>query len=99
MNLYDINGKYLLVGYNKRKNEPQQTERYNRNPMGRKGIGKLSVFAIADVVEVYTVKQEERHALKLDALKIENAIGDEDTGGVYTPEELDDSVIDFQRRN
>ena len=97
MNEDDINGKYLLVGYNKRKNEPPQTQRFERNPMGRKGIGKLSVFAIANEVEVYTAKQGEKHALKLDAIEIEKAIGDEETGELYTPEELDVGSIDFEQ--
>ena len=95
MNEADINGKYLNVGYDKRRNEPPKTQKFKRKPMGRKGIGKLSVFAIADVVEVYTAREREKHALVLDANEIEKAISDEETGELYTPDEGDVGAIDF----
>ena len=95
MNEADINGKYLKVGYDKRNNEPPLTEKFERPPMGRKGIGKLSVFAIAHVVKVYTAREGENHALVLDANEIEKAVSSEETGGLYTPEEGDIGKIDF----
>ena len=95
MNEADINGKYLKVGYDKRKNEPPLTEKFKRPPMGRKGIGKLSVFAIADVVEVYTARKGDKHALVLDAYEIEKAVRSEETGGLYAPAEGDIGKIDF----
>src|SRR6266699_3668520 len=51
MDVEDANKKFLTVGYQKRKSEIE-TPRYHRQPMGRKGIGKLSAFAIANEVEV-----------------------------------------------
>ena len=96
MNLDDINGKYLNVGYSKRKNESPETQIFHRPPMGRKGIGKLSVFAIANVVEVYSAKEGDRNALKMDAKEIERLIGEEESGESYTPEELDVGAIDFE---
>lgn len=95
MNEADINGKYLKVGYDKRNNEPPLTRKFERPPMGRKGIGKLSVFAIADVVEVYTAREGEQHALVLDANEIEKAVRGEEAGGLYTPAEGDIGKIDF----
>lgn len=95
MNEADINGKYLKVGYDKRNNEPPLTKKFERPPMGRKGIGKLSVFAIAHVVEVYTTREGEKHALVLDANEIEKAVSSEETGGFYTPAEGDTGKIDF----
>ncbi len=95
MNKSDINGKYLKVGYDKRNNEPPLTKKFERPPMGRKGIGKLSVFAIADVVEVYTAGKGEKHALVLDANEIEKAVRSEATGGLYAPAEGDISKINF----
>ena len=96
MNEDDINGKYLNVGYSKRANEPSETERFQRSPMGRKGIGKLSVFAIANVVEVYTARKGEKHALRMDAKEIETLISRDEFGDIYTPQELDVSSIDFE---
>jgi hypothetical protein len=55
----DINEKYLKVGYRKRDNEPTITQK-NRKVMGRKGIGKLSLFSIAETIEVHSVKSNEK---------------------------------------
>jgi len=52
----DINGKFLLVGYQKRE-ESIKSPIFERKYMGRKGIGKLSLFSIAREVEVYTRKK------------------------------------------
>lgn len=53
----DINKRYLTVGYKRRLEGRIVTER-GRHVMGRKGIGKLSLFAIADeiVVDTWTVE-------------------------------------------
>ena len=60
MALKDINEKYLLVGYPRRIHNETVTDRYKRKVMGRKGIGKLSLFSIAETVRVETLKQEEK---------------------------------------
>lgn len=54
MTLEDINNRFLHVGYKKRNSEGDTSKKYGRPYMGRKGIGKLSVFSIADVVDVIT---------------------------------------------
>lgn len=52
MSVADLNERFLLVGYSKRNREGTQTNQYARPFMGRKGIGKLSVFSIADTLTV-----------------------------------------------
>jgi hypothetical protein len=47
-----INERYLRVGY-RRRDEGDLTP-LGRNVMGRKGIGKLSLFSIADLIEIHT---------------------------------------------
>ncbi len=55
----EIQEKYLTVGYRRRDTEEgRQTPITNRLPMGRKGIGKLSVFAIAKDVEVHSARRD-----------------------------------------
>ena len=49
----DVKEKYLTVGYRRRERGASLTQ-LKRPVMGRKGIGKLSLFAIADTVEVRT---------------------------------------------
>ena len=52
----DVNERYLTVGYRRRQRDPILTPRFSRHVMGRKGIGKLSLFSIADEIEVVTRK-------------------------------------------
>src|SRR5438309_6458441 len=50
----EVNDKYLTVGYERRlKKETRVTPKFHREVMGRKGIGKLSLFSVANVIEVY----------------------------------------------
>ena len=85
MSKQDINKKYLKVGYKKR--DESSTTPKGRHVMGRKGIGKLSVFSISDIVEVYSVKNSTISALRMDKDKIETAIKD-DKKQKYYPEPI-----------
>lgn len=83
MDLDDINNKYLLVGYEKRPKlkkgeKPRLTPIQKRPPMGRKGIGKLSLFSIAKKIAVYSRKAgEDGESFLMDAEKIQAAIAGE----------------------
>ena len=92
----DINEKYLTVGYEKRKREAKQTHRYKRPVMGRKGIGKLSLFSIADIVEVQTVKNGKKSGFVMSAQKIEAEISKQD-GSTYYPDPLADDKITLDK--
>lgn len=85
MTLKDINEKFLMVGYRKRKRDSSITPIHERAVMGRKGIGKLSLFSIADVIKVFTVKNGERNGFLLSREKIEEEI---EGTGVYHPEDI-----------
>lgn len=52
MDVEGIRKKFLRVGYSRRDNGVRTSESGNRRVMGRKGIGKLSMFALADQVKV-----------------------------------------------
>jgi hypothetical protein len=52
MDLDAVNDRYLRVGYRRRKDG--DTTLGGRVVMGRKGIGKLSLFSIADLIEIHT---------------------------------------------
>ncbi|MBN2157905.1 MAG: ATP-binding protein [Spirochaetes bacterium] len=52
MDVDAINDHYLRVGYHRR--EEGDTTKRGRKIMGRKGIGKLSLFSIADSVEIWS---------------------------------------------
>lgn len=87
MNLEDINNKYLQVGYRKEDHDGRITPKLKRKAMGRKGIGKLSLFSIAHKVEIHTVKDGEKHRflMDVDAIKEKIKVGE----GTYEPKPLD----------
>lgn len=91
MNLEDINRKYLQVGYKKEKDVGRITPK-GRNAMGRKGIGKLSLFSIAEKVEIQTVKDGQKHRFLMDVVEIRKKIDnneDSDKRETYFPTPLD----------
>ena len=83
--------RFLDVGFQRRKAMGARTAK-NRHPMGRKGIGKLSSFSIANVVTVYTMSGGERTAFRMDAQRIRKQMrqNGEDDGGACPIQELDD---------
>ena len=72
MDLDDVNNRYLLVGYRRRDPSAQgPLTDAGRKPMGRKGIGKLSLFSIANKITVHTQKiGGEPEAFEMDAEEI-----------------------------
>jgi DNA mismatch repair enzyme (predicted ATPase) len=73
MNLTDINKKYLTVGYQKRVDN-SVSEKYKRPVMGRKGIGKLSLFSIAYNIQIYTKKDTDINGFEIKTKDLEEAI-------------------------
>jgi hypothetical protein len=94
----DINDRFLFVGYQRRTGQPGPTLK-NRMPMGRKGIGKLSLFSIADEILVETARDREQNALRMSLDAIKTAIGKQSPSqsGEYYPDECDTQEIEFQR--
>ncbi len=90
----DVKKRFLVVGFRRRNEMPGLTPKGCRSPMGRKGIGKLSLFSIADNVEVRTKKDGQASALLMRLPKIREAIKDGD--GTYHPESLPDACVDFE---
>ena len=106
MTLKDINEKYLLVGYDRRTDDRKRNEvrtaEHKRHIMGRKGIGKLSLFSIADTVEVQSVKGGEKNGFKMSAQKIRDQSRKEDSNGVevtsYHPKPLPNDEIKLDKK-
>lgn len=78
--------RFLTVGF-KRREVLGQTTAAGRKPMGRKGIGKLSIFSIAQVAEIYTSVKSEKTAFRMDREVIRKAIAGKGQTN-YKPEEL-----------
>lgn len=67
----DINDRYLSVGYEKRKDEGHRFTPRGRHVMGRKGIGKLAIFSIAEVAEIHSSHALGKSGFILDWNQIE----------------------------
>lgn len=91
MDLSDINNKYLTVGYQKRA-ESGFSSIYKRPVMGRKGIGKLSLFSIANIVKVYSRKNGMINGFEIDINSLKDAI---ETNDIYNPKELSTDDVSF----
>ena len=96
MTVEDANERYLHVGYERRKAvNGARTPRFQRLVMGRKGIGKLSLFSIARTVEIHSVRESERHGFRMDAGRIEEAIKDGE-GGEYFPDPVSSEDVGLE---
>jgi len=88
MDRNDVIDRFLTVGF-KRRDEMGSRTALDRQPMGRKGIGKLSIFSIAQVAEVFTTLRGERTAFRMDREIIRKAIAGKGRN-TYKPEELNE---------
>ncbi len=77
--------RFLTVGFKRRSSIGHETS-LGRLPMGRKGIGKLSSFSIARKVDVYTIKDGEKTAFRMDRDKIKEQI-ETASSSPYIPDE------------
>ena len=97
MSVDDANEKYLYVGYERRNQKGGgTTPKFKREVMGRKGIGKLSLFSIAKTIEIHSAKDEEIHGFILNTDDIEEMI---QQGGEkqYYPEMVPSNRIQIQK--
>lgn len=98
MSVDDLNKKYLHVGYQRREKGEFLSPEKNRPVMGRKGIGKLSLFSIANRIEVHSVKGGKKSGLVLNRSDIQKVIKDDDQNAEhkYYPVEVSSSEIDIE---
>ena len=85
MNYDDCRSLYLNIGRNRRSDSSGFTKKFNelepRRVHGRKGIGKLAGFGIAEIIEIRTVKEKEISHFQLDFNKLTNSSRFADTEG------------------
>ena len=96
MSVADANNKYLYVGYERRNlRDGRTTPKFKREVMGRKGIGKLSLFSIAKTIEIHSVKDEDVHGFILNTDDIEETIQQEGEKEYY-PKRVPSDRIQIQ---
>lgn len=94
MTAEDFQGKFLKVGYSKRKEGAQKTSS-DRPYIGAKGIGKLALLSCADRVSVFTkTKDTEYVGGVIDNTGLDEAITHDMTPDQYPLEGLDFSLIE-----
>ncbi len=82
----ECNKKYLTIGY-ERRSADGPTSPGGRAVMGRKGIGKLSLFSVAETIEIHTVKKggKGKAGFKMDLEKIRQRICTAGKSGAACP--------------
>lgn len=73
MSFDELNDKYLTIGRNRRKKDGSQKTPKGRNVIGKKGLGKLSVFGICDEVDVLTIKNGVKNQFIMNIDEIKNS--------------------------
>ena len=76
MTIGDMNEKYLRVGYRRREEDTEHGKftAKGRQVMGRKGLGKLSLFSIAKLIDVQSAKDGEAHGLRMSVDGIHESV-------------------------
>ena len=93
----DINEKYLMVGYERRKGKEGVPTTKGRDVMGRKGIGKLSLFSIANIIKVETIKAGERNGFEMSVKAIEDHIN-QSKQTPYEPDSLPEHDLTLNQK-
>lgn len=93
MTIHDMNEKYLRVGYRRREEDIEHGKLTvkGRQVMGRKGLGKLSLFSIANIIDVQSAKNGEAHGLRMSVKGINESV--ENKESYYRPDPLPNAEI------
>lgn len=67
MSLDDIQNKFLVIGRNRRNDDGDKpSDKFRRLPTGKKGLGKLALFGLANEIVVDTIKDGLRNRFRLN---------------------------------
>lgn len=73
MSFENLEAKFLKIGRNRRENGNQHSESGKRKVIGKKGIGKLAFFGIANHVEIATRREGKENVFTLDWADIKSS--------------------------
>ncbi|WP_022907635.1 BbrUII/HgiDII family restriction enzyme [Curtobacterium sp. B18] len=79
----ELDERYLTVAYKKRTVEGTRSPVHDRPFMGRKGIGKLSVYSLANQLEVYSAKDGQMAGFEISLKDLRDHI---EAGVAYNPD-------------
>ena len=92
MSFDELNEKYLVIGRNRRSQTQEQTSNKGRKIIGKKGLGKLSVFGICDIIEVISVKGGIVNHFIMDLLEIKSSKKESYSPKIITKDEATDKT-------
>ncbi|NCN52065.1 TIGR02391 family protein [archaeon] len=74
MSFTELNNKFLRIGRNRREDENRQKTKEGRLIIGKKGLGKLAFFGIAEEIEIETIQNEIKNSFLMvwEDIKKEN---------------------------
>lgn len=75
MSFEELNDKFLLIGRNRRNDPKERITLKNRPVIGKKGLGKLSVFGICDVIEIESTKDGKKNHFQMKLIDIKSSNG------------------------
>lgn len=80
LSLDEIRNKFLVIGRNRRVDGDEPSPKFKRLPTGKKGLGKLALFGLADTITVLTRQDGKLNEFVLDWDELMRA------EGAYHPE-------------
>jgi hypothetical protein len=90
-----VNERYLRVGYRRRKEGDKTAS--GRSVMGRKGIGKLSLFSIAEIIDLQSkALGKPPEALRINYAQLRGAMEIKSPAYYPTPISIRDEDIDYE---
>jgi len=98
MSTSDLNNKYLRIGYKKRSEKSSifNVNGKQRHVMGRKGIGKLAPFALAEELEIQSANgKDKKVGCIIKWVEFKKAIDEDKT--VFTPTPIATSKITIKK--
>lgn len=76
----EINDKFLVIGRNRRDDGDVPSKKFSRKPTGKKGLGKLALFGVANTITIRTIQDGFLNEFILDWDELSEA------KGAYKPE-------------
>lgn len=84
MSYNELNNSYLIIGRNRRTTEGTDLSPIKKRPVtGKKGLGKLAVFGIANMIEVISIKDGLKNGFTIKYSELKNG-----ADGEYKPDTL-----------
>jgi hypothetical protein len=95
MTFNEINAKFLRIGRNRRQGDSDEEQKSpkDRLVIGKKGLGKLSFFGIAQKIEISTTKDGVRNIFELDWNDIISQDNKEESAD-YEPKIIEQDMVD-----